>query len=213
MVPPSSIFFIDMPQINILILIQTMPITRKHRDIKYLQRVEVEKIFSKITSVRDKAIFTVMYYRGLRASEVGLLQIKDVRLKDGRIYIRRLKGSISGEYLLSPPEIKVLKNWLEQRGSWLTQTLFPSNRGTPIDRVTLYNLFRRYGEMAGIETDRLFPHTLKHSIATHLLEAGEDLTTVKDWLGHRSITSTEEYGKITSVRRDRDSKRVFEKLK
>lgn len=184
---------------------------RKSREIKYLHKEEVEKILSRIKSVRDKAIFTVMYYRGLRASEVGLLQMKDIRLREGRIYVRRLKGSISAEYLLSPAEIKVLKVWLEHRPKD-NETVFPSNRGTPIDRVTIYGLFRHYGEAVGIATDRLFPHTLKHSIATHLLEAGEDLTTVKDWLGHRSITSTEIYGQITSKRRDDTAKRVFGKL-
>lgn len=199
----------------------------KTREIKYLHDSEVQKILGKIKDVRDKAIFTLMYYRGLRASEVGMIEMNDVRLNVGRIYIRRLKGSISAEYLLSPPEVKVLKTWIELRNSSLwsekgliykkesrdaTKILFPSLRGGPIDRRTLYALFRWYGEAAGIETNRLFPHTLKHSIATHLLDLGEDLTTVKDWLGHKSINSTEIYGQITNKRRDDTAKRVFGKL-
>lgn len=190
------------------------------REIKYLQDSEVQRILGKMKDVRDRAMFTVMYYRGLRASEVGLIQMKDIRLNVGRIYVRRLKGSISAEYMLSPQEIKILKHWIEFRDKspWDTKglepvkILFPSLHGGPIDRRTIYSMFRWYGEAAGIETNRLFPHTLKHSIATHLLDIGEDLTTVKDWLGHKSIRSTEVYGQVTNKRRDDTAKRVFARL-
>ena len=80
----------------------TTPRTRTKRrstEVKYLTAEEISALFSMITSVRDRAIFRVTYHRGLRASEPGLLQLADYRMSGGRLFVHRLKGSKSGEYL------------------------------------------------------------------------------------------------------------------
>src|SRR3954452_8181111 len=89
------------------------------RNIKYLTNEEIAKLFSVITSTRDRAIFRVAYHRGLRASEVGLLRMTDYQPSRSRLYVHRVKcgqADTSGEYLLTDAAVKVLRAWLKERG-------------------------------------------------------------------------------------------------
>src|ERR1035438_9212165 len=102
---------------------------RKRRGKKppgYLQPEEVERFFRVIDSPRDRALFRLMYHAGLRASEVGILQLRDYNPRTERIFIHRLKGSNSREHHLCREETRVLHAWLKVRGPWLGP-LFPSN--------------------------------------------------------------------------------------
>jgi site-specific recombinase XerC len=76
---------------------------------------EIKALFGVIMDARDRAIFRVVYHRGLRASEVKLLELSDYRQRDGRLYVRRLKGSKSGEYPLFDEERRSLNQWLKKR--------------------------------------------------------------------------------------------------
>lgn len=177
---------------------------------KYLTSEETTRLFRSITSVRDRAIFRLMYQRGLRASEIGLLTTNDLRLDVGRLYVHRLKGrkkNTSGEYALTAEETSTLKAWMRERGTD-TGALFPSNRGTPISRKMLDVLMKRYAGAAGIPVELAHCHALRHSCAVHLLENDADIIDVQDHLGHRNITSTTEYAKITNKRRDALAKRL-----
>jgi Phage integrase family len=122
------------------------------------------------------------YRHGLRASEIGLLQRADVDAKQGRISIHRLKGSISGVYPMQPDVLKAIRSYLRTRADE-SPYLFLSNRNVPISRYTLHYLMQTYGAVAGLPMEKRKFHCLKHSIATHLLDAGADLAFVKDWLG------------------------------
>lgn len=177
------------------------------RNIKYLTEEEVARLFPVITSARDRAIFRVAYHRGLRPSEVGLLQMSDYRPAVGRLFVHRLKGGNSGEYLLTDIEVSALKNWLKQRGP-ADGPLFPSNRKTGITQKMLDVLMKRYGALARIPQDKAHFHSLRHSCATSLLERGEDIAVVQDHLGHVNITNTAIYAKITNKRRTEVAKRM-----
>jgi integrase len=90
---------------------------------KYLTEEEFARFLGAVRGEKDAherarnvAIFTVMYWRGLRASEIGKLQLSSWRQKAGSLYVVRAKGSLSGEYLLSPPEARALKAWARERG-------------------------------------------------------------------------------------------------
>ena len=100
-----------------------------------------------IKSVRDRAIFIVIYWRGLRRSEVGTLQLSAWRQQAGRIYVKRKKGSESGEYPLSPAEQRALKAWIRTRGQ-VPGPLFTSRNGRGISGVMLDVLMKQYGELA-----------------------------------------------------------------
>ena len=141
------------------------------------------------------------YRHGLRDSEVGALTIQDLDLEKRKIYIRRLKGSLSGEYLLQDDEHKVLKAYLMERKRH-TDILLPSNRGDPMERKTLHCLFVKYGERAGIPKKKRHFHILKHSIAIHLVEAGADIFFIREWVGNKNIPNTLVSAQMTSKLRD-----------
>jgi type 1 fimbriae regulatory protein FimB len=81
----------------------------------YLPPEEITALLAAISSRRDRAIFRLAYHHGLRANEVGLLQLSDYRDRDGLLYIRRGKGSVSREHKLIPEELKALRAWLKER--------------------------------------------------------------------------------------------------
>ena len=174
---------------------------------KHLTQEEITRLFSVITSPRDAAIFRLAYHRGLRASEVGRLQLSDVRLKDDRIQFERLKGSNGGLYHLCASELKALRAWLRVRGNE-PGPLFPSREGRGISQQMLDVLMKRYGAAAGIPADKRHMHVLKHSCATHLLERGESIEDVQDHLGHRNIQNTQIYARFTNNRRQARDKRL-----
>src|SRR5712691_8711231 len=122
---------------------------RKRKEIKFLTEDELARLFSVIHSVRNRAIFQLAYRAGLRASEVGLLQMRDYDPKADKIFVHRLKGSNSGEHHLVREEARALRAWLKVRGSF-PGTIFLSKQKRPIDRTTLHLLMKKYGAAAGL---------------------------------------------------------------
>jgi integrase len=184
---------------------------RSNETIKYLTPDELKRLFSVITSKRDKALFLIAYRHGLRASEVGLLHKDNVDWKRQRIYVQRLKGSYSAEHPMQPDEVRILKSYLKSRTDE-SPSLFVSNRTTPIRRVMLHYLMTNYGEQAGLPEDKRHFHVLKHSIATHLLDVSDDIRFVQDWLGHSNIQNTVIYARLVSSSRETKARKHFMKL-
>lgn len=175
---------------------------------KYLTQGELASIFALIGSIRDLAMFDVMYKYGLRASEVGLLRIKDVKWERNRIKIWRLKGGISREYLLFSDTERHLRAYLNQRENMPEAPLFLSRNNMPISRKTIDWKFRRYAARADLPADRRHAHTLRHSIAVHMMDAGHTMEDVQFQLGHSSIKSTDRYAAISS----RKQRYIFEQM-
>jgi integrase len=168
---------------------------------KYLTQEEIEALFSVIDDVRDRAIFRVAYHRGLRASEIGLLQLADYRPQTGRLYLRRLKGSNSGEFLLTNVENQSIHAWLGERGR-VPGPLFPSRNRKAISRDRLDELMQQYCRRAGIPAEKAHMHALKYSCGTHLSEIGKDVAVIRDWLSHRNVQNTMIYLEVTNKARD-----------
>jgi site-specific recombinase XerD len=178
--------------------------------IRFLTLEELARLFAAVrASPRDRALFLITYRHGLRASEVGLLRTDDIDFRALRIMVHRLKGSHSGVHPMQPDEAKVLRAYLREQPSPPSPILFPSNRGDPIARRTLDWLMKRYGEAADVPPAKRHFHCLKHSIATHLLEAGADLRFVQDWLGHANIQNTVVYTFLTARSREGTARKVF----
>ena len=178
------------------------------KSIKYLTQDELKRLLGVIESKRDSAIFRVAYYHGLRASEVGMLKVEDVNLPRGRIRIIRQKHSLGGEYPMHPSEVKAIKAWAKDRkdsNPWL----FPTQRGSPVSRFTLDKLMKHYGKKAEIPEDKRHFHVLKHSIATHMLDAGSDIRSVQDWIGHANIANTVIYAQISNRARDELARKLM----
>jgi integrase len=176
--------------------------------MQFLAQEELKRLFAVIKDKRDKVLFLLTYRHGLRASEVGHLQRTDVDLKQGRITIHRLKGSLSGIYPLQPDVIKLLRTYLRSRTD-SSPYLFISNRGVPIDRRTLWCAMQTYGKRAGLLPEKRKFHSLKHSIATHLLDARGELKFVQDWVGHKNFQNTTKYAQLTNPRRDEEARKLF----
>jgi site-specific recombinase XerD len=175
---------------------------KKNRIPEYLTEEEVARLFAAIgKDARSQAIFHVLYYRGLRASEVGKLRIEDYRPSVGRLFVRRLKGSNSGEFHITEAERTALNRWIRVRGK-NPGPLFPSRNHKPLSRWPVFALMRRYCAAAQIPPEKAHPHALKHSCGTHLSNRESDVAVIQDHLGHVNIQNTMIYVRITNKRRD-----------
>jgi len=153
--------------------------------------------------VRDKAMLTLMYASGLRASEVVSLRLENVDADAGFL---RVLGKGSKERVVPVAEVALaaLKEYLDAvRPRYMkgkaTGALFLSRLGRPITRQTLWNRIRFWAAAAGIE-QRISPHVLRHSFAGHLLAGGADLRAVQAMLGHADIATTQIYTHVTPER-------------
>ncbi len=189
---------------------ETVPHRRRHptETISYLTQDEVQALFEAIrtaklpTRTRDLALFTFVYKYGLRASEVGLLTLQDADLDRGKIRLKRLKGGVASEWPLFRDVQRHLKAYLATRTD-RSLHLFPSRQqGRPLGRKRLDQLYRFYAGLAGLPQEKRHVHCLRHSIATHLLDAGQPMELVADLLGHKNLQSTQVYAKITPRRRE-----------
>lgn len=187
------------------------PRRRRSATVQFLTAEEAAALFAAIAaarSPRDLALFEVAYHRGLRASEVGLLQMEHLRIGQRRLYITRIKGGRSGEFPLSEREIRALRQWLKLRGLQ-PGPLFPSRNSRPISRRRLDELMKRYGAAAQLPEGKRHFHCLRHSCATELVERNIDILLIQDHLGHADIRNTQIYARVS----DRKRRQVGELLR
>jgi len=145
----------------------------------------------------------------LRASELGLLTKENVDFNRMRIRITRRKGSVSGEQMLKPEVARLIKGYLRSRSDEAPY-LFIARTGMPVSRRSLDYLMKRYGKQANLSPDKCHFHVLKHSIATHLLEAtNNDIMFVQSWLGHKRIQNTMVYAQLLGTSKDATAKAAF----
>jgi integrase/recombinase XerC len=158
--------------------------------------------------LRDRAILETLYSAGLRVSELTGLDLGDVDLDDGMATVRG-KGKRERLALLGPPATLALRKWLAGRQGLLglrfdsQPALFVNRRGSRLTSRSVGRLLARYLAQAGLDP-RTSPHTLRHSFATHLLDAGADIRGVQELLGHKSLSTTQIYTHV-STQRLRDS--------
>jgi integrase/recombinase XerD len=154
--------------------------------------------------LRDRALLETLYATGCRASEVVGLKLADVYLESA--FCRCIgKGNKQRVVPLGKPAIEALRLYLEKLRPRLVRInpeapwLFVSRGGRALTREMLWMLVKKYARRAGLH-QKVSPHTLRHSFATHLLAGGADLRTVQELLGHATIRTTQHY---THVDRDR----------
>ncbi len=181
---------------------------RGRRLPKVLSRGEVTKLLEQpngdgATDLRDAALLELMYACGLRASEAIAIEIGDVDLEDGVLRARG-KGSKERVVPVGRRAIEAMRRYLSDgrpvlvRGRHVPQ-LFVNFRGEALTRQGLYKIVRRHAASAGLD-DRMSPHTLRHTFATHLLAGGCDLRSVQEMLGHADVATTQLYTHLSSER-------------
>ena len=181
---------------------------RGQRMPKVLNRGEVQTLLaqprgSEPTSLRDRALLELMYACGLRASEAIGLDVRDLDMEAGVLHARG-KGSKERVVPVGRAAIEAVRIYTERgrpsllRGR-LEAKLFVNFRGEPLTRQGLYKIVRRHATTAGL-ADRMSPHTLRHTFATHLLAGGCDLRSVQEMLGHADVATTAVYANGDSAR-------------
>jgi integrase/recombinase XerC len=154
--------------------------------------------------LRDRALLETLYSAGLRVSELTQLNLDDVDLAEG-VAVVRGKGRRERLALLGPPAISAIGAWLPARATLLgpraalLSALFLNKNGTRLSARSVGRLLEKYLAQAGLDP-RISPHTLRHSFATHLLDAGADIRSVQELLGHRSLGTTQIYTHVTTQR-------------
>lgn len=166
------------------------------KDVDLLLRQPDEK---QVKGCRDKAMLELLYATGLRVSELVSLKTNDVNLESGFL-ICKGKGGKERIVPLGNTSALAVKKYLEEARQKLwkreTKTLFLTTRGGAFTRQGFWKVLKEYGEQAGF-TQKISPHILRHSFATHLLECGADLRSVQLMLGHSQITTTQIYTHVT----------------
>jgi integrase/recombinase XerD len=154
-------------------------------------------------ALRDRALLELMYACGLRASEAIGLELMDVDLHEGVLRARG-KGSKERVVPIGQAALRALRIYLERGRPALVKGgneahLFVNFRGNQLTRQGLYKIVRRHAVTAGL-ADRMSPHTLRHTFATHLLAGGCDLRSVQEMLGHADVSTTQLYTHLSSER-------------
>ncbi len=158
--------------------------------------------------LRDRALLETLYSAGLRVSELTGLDAADVDLDEGTATVRG-KGKRERLALLGPPAVEAVRAWLPAREALAgpraasLAALFLNKNGTRLSSRSVGRLLEKYLALAGLDP-RTTPHTLRHSFATHLLDAGADIRSVQELLGHKSLGTTQIYTHV-STQRLRDS--------
>jgi integrase/recombinase XerD len=153
---------------------------------------------------RDQALVELMYGAGLRVSEAVGLDKTGVDL-EGRLVRVIGKGSKERIVPLGRPAVDALRRYLAHGRPHLDRRhrpdLFLNAQGGALTRAGAFLILRKLAEKAGLEPERVHPHLLRHSFATHLLEGGADLRSVQEMLGHADLATTELYTHVSDRRR------------
>ena len=156
---------------------------------------------------RDLAILETLYGAGLRISELVALDVDDVDLDEGSVLIRAGKGSKARRVPLGRAAVAALGDYLaatrprlvERAAGSATPALFVNARGGRLSRQGCWKILKSYAAAAGLGA-RVSPHTLRHSFATHMLDAGADIRVVQELLGHASLSTTQVYTLVSDER-------------
>ena len=203
-------FYSYLTQVNIitknpLLTISSPKLTK--RLPMFLSNDEVNKLITAPDSstplgMRDKAMLELLYASGLRVSEIAGLDIINVNLEEREVRVLG-KGSKERITLMGKPAANAIDCYLHEGrpkliGKRSTDALFLNRYGSRLSKRSIEQTLSRYATAAGL-TKRVFPHMIRHSFATHLLDGGADLRVVQELLGHASLSTTQIYTHVTQT--------------
>lgn len=152
---------------------------------------------------RDSALLEFLYGTGARVSEAVALDVTGVDLED-RVAIVTGKGAKQRMVPLGGHAVNAISGWLPDRSQVVSRRqsgdpLFTSVRGRRLSRQAVFNIVRDAAGASGVRLEKVSPHVLRHSAATHMVERGADLRTVQELLGHATISTTQVYTRVSST--------------
>lgn len=173
-----------------------------------LSRAEVSHLIDQVRGsgpidLRDRAMLELMYASGLRVSEVIGLEVSELDFEEGVLRARG-KGNKERIVPVGRHALISIRSYLrggrpELTGDRPQKYLFVNFRGNQLTRQGLYKIVRKYAGRAGL-AERMSPHTLRHTFATHLLAGGCDLRSVQEMLGHADVSTTQTYTHLSTER-------------
>jgi len=162
-----------------------------------VRRLLAEPKEDTVIGLRDRAMLALLYGTGIRASECAGLTEKDINWDEKTVHVIG-KGGHERTLPMNEEVIHILRQYrLARGGAKADEPFFRSREGGALSRNAIYERVRRAAGRAGI-TRRVSPHRLRHTFATHLIQEGVGLVTLRDLLGHRQITSTQIYIHLTA---------------
>jgi integrase/recombinase XerD len=182
---------------------------RQRRLPRTLSPGEAERLIDAATgttprALRDRALVELLYGAGLRVGEAVALAKSDVDLENRLVHAVG-KGNKERVVPAGRACVEALRRYLSRGRPFLDTRhrpeLFLNARGGALTRAGAFLILRRLAATAGLEPERIHPHLLRHSFATHLLEGGADLRSVQEMLGHADLATTELYTHVSDRRR------------
>ena len=157
---------------------------------------------SKPLQTRDRAILETLYVTGVRVGELAAMDVRDCDFQAGSARVLG-KGGKERVVPLGPVAVEALELYLPERRGWLAKAKSPNHdalwlslRGGRLSVRQIQNVVRRHGTLGAGRGD-LHPHALRHTCATHLLDAGADLRSIQELLGHASLSTTQRYTHVS----------------
>lgn len=192
-------FFYDMV-LRRIIYYQDFPLSKEPKKLPdILSTQEVASIIKACSNIKHRTILVLTYGAGLRSAEVASLKVEDIDSDRMQIHVRNGKGGKDRYVVLSPVMLQMLRDyWRKSRAKVKSSWIFPGQTlANSITPATVGAVYKRAKKSAGISKQGGV-HSLRHAFATHSLEAGEDLYTIKQLLGHSCIESTARYLRLTN---------------
>lgn len=173
----------------------------------YLETEEVKAILGTIdqrvsSGERDYVLLSLLYNTGARVQELCDLKVKDLHLETPPFVNILGKGKKTRQVPLWPETVRLLSSYLKKHHLFDTDSaLFLNARGEPLGRFGIRHIIKKRVLAAaercpGLKSKAIGPHTFRHTTAMHLLQAGVDLTVIKNWLGHVNLSTTHGYIEI-----------------
>lgn len=176
---------------------------REYKLPHYLTKEEVLKLIESCRSTKQRAIVETFYGSGIRLEELRMLKLTDIESKNNRIFVHCGKGRKDRYTLLSKRLVETLRNYYRTQKQKPKSYLFEGQKpGEPLHSRSIQHSVVMAYQNAGLSEKGHKVHALRHSFATHLLDAGVDIHTIKELLGHSDIKTTTVYLHLQSSKRN-----------
>ena len=178
---------------------------------KHLKDEQIDLLFNHLKGYRDRAMFMIMLRCGLRVEEVAHLFLGDIDLKRRMLLIQDGKGAKDRIVYISNDALHVLLNYLRVRPSNKVKNVFLVEKGPRTGQpISIRGIQKRMEYYARKTNLKISCHHLRHTMATQMLNADTDLSTIQDLLGHNSIRTTQRYCRVSNLKVQRDYYKAME---
>jgi site-specific recombinase XerD len=180
---------------------------------KHLRDEQIDLFLAIVDDVRDKAMFLLMLRSGLRVAEVAALKLEAIDFRRGKILVQQGKGGKDRVVYVSKDAVKALVAYLRVRPRSSSQHVFLVRkgpyRGQPLSIRSIQKRIKHHARKAALKASC---HQLRHCFATQMLNAGADVTTIQDLMGHAWVTTTQRYCKVSNLKVQSDYFKAMEKV-